>query len=72
MDRRKQTWSEMTPTQRKVVVLTGAAELVVTTIAAIDLYRRDASQVRGSRRLWLLTLGVQPFGPLGYLAFGRK
>jgi hypothetical protein len=68
----RKSWSEMSPTQRKAVIIGGVAELVVTGIAAVDLYRRDGSQVRGPRALWFLAFAVQPFGPLGYLAFGRK
>jgi hypothetical protein len=72
MGMRKQNWSEMSPTQRKLVVVGGLAELVITTIAARDLHGRDDSQVRGPRALWFLAFAVQPFGPLGYLVFGRK
>ena len=62
----------MSPLQRKAVVAGGVVELVVTAIAATDLYRRDASQVRGPKSLWVAAFAVQPFGPLGYLLLGRK
>ena len=72
MGGRKKRWAEMSPLQRKAVVVGGVVELVVTITAARDLYGRDASQVRGPRALWFGALAVQPFGPLGYLLFGRK
>jgi hypothetical protein len=67
----KKRWSDLSPTQRKAVVVGGAAELLVSAIAAIDLYRRDASQVRGRKALWLSALAIQPFRPLGCLLVGK-
>ena len=72
MGRQNKSWREMSPLQRKAVVAGGLVELVVTAIAARDLYRRDSSQVRGPKALWFGAFAVQPFGPIGYLLFGRK
>jgi hypothetical protein len=72
MHGQKKSWGEMSPLQRKAVVVGGFVELVVTVIATRDLYRRDSSQVRGPKALWGLALGVQPFGPIAYLVLGRK
>jgi hypothetical protein len=72
MDGQNKSWGEMSPRQRKAIVAGGVVELVVTVIAARDLYRRDRSQVRGPKALWFGAFAVQPFGPLGYLLFGRK
>jgi hypothetical protein len=72
MDRQNKSWREMSPLQRKAVVAGGLVELVVTAIAARDLYRRHSSQVRGPKALWFGALAVQPLGPIGYLLFGRK
>jgi hypothetical protein len=69
---RKKSWAELSPLQRKAVVAGGVVELVVTAIAASDLHRRDASQVRGPKAMWIAAFAVQPFGPLGYLLLGRK
>lgn len=68
----KKSWGDMSPLQRKAVVAGGVVELVVSAIAARDLYRRDASQVHGPKTLWFAALAIQPFGPIGYLLFGRK
>jgi hypothetical protein len=72
MGGQNKTWREMSPLQRKAVVAGGVVELVLTAIAATDLYRRESSQVRGPKALWFGAFAVQPFGPLGYLLFGRK
>jgi hypothetical protein len=72
MGGQRKSWGEMSPLQRKAVVAGGVVELVVTAIAASDLYRRPGSQVRGPKAVWIAAFAVQPFGPIGYLLFGRK
>lgn len=61
------TWSSLSPTQQRLILLGSAAEVVLTTIAAVDLKRRPAAQVRGRKPLWALALVVQPVGPIAYL-----
>lgn len=65
-------WSEMSDRQRTGVVVGGLIELVLTTAAAVDLYRRPRDQVRGPKAVWWPTLFVQPFGSVAYLVFGRR
>jgi hypothetical protein len=65
------SWSDLTPTQQRLVVALGAAEVVMTTVAARDLARRPRAGVRGPKALWALALAVQPVGPLAYLRLGR-
>lgn len=68
----KKSWSDMTPTQQKVVVVAGVAEVLLTTWCLVDLARRPAATVRGPKALWGPAMFVQPVGPLAYLACGRK
>ncbi len=69
---RKKKWSDLSPVQQRLVVLGGAAELVLTGRAVADLVRRPPGEVRGPKTLWAATLVVQPFGPLAYLTIGRR
>jgi hypothetical protein len=47
--------------------------LALIVAALIDLYRRDAADVRGNRPLWtIVILVVSTFGPIAYFIFGRK
>ena len=62
----------MSSGQRAAIVAGAAVELALTTTALVDLARRPASQVRGSKALWALGCFVQPVGPVAYLALGRK
>lgn len=65
-------WSELSGAQQTAIVVGGAVEIVLTAITWRDLARRDASEVRGPKALWLAASVVQPFGPIAYLAFGRR
>jgi predicted cobalt transporter CbtA len=69
---RKKRWSDLTSTQQTAIVAGVAGEAVMTVVAGRDLARRPAADVRGRKVLWALSLVVQPFGPLAYLAFGRR
>ena len=68
----KKSWADMTPTQKKVVVVAGIVEVAVTTWCLRDLKRRPAELVRGPKVLWGPAMSVQPFGPIAYLVWGRK
>lgn len=68
----KKSWNDLSPAQQKAVIVGGVVETVLTGWMLRDLKRRDATQVRGPKLAWRAASVVQPFGPLGYLAFGRR
>lgn len=68
----KKSWSEMTPTQKNLVVVTGIAEVALTIWCLRDLKQRPAELVRGPKVLWGPAMSVQPVGPIAYLVWGRK
>ena len=70
--KQKRSWEDLTPRQRAAILAGGAVELVITTVALVDLARRPKRLVRGPKRWWLMGFAVQPFGPIAYLAFGRR
>jgi hypothetical protein len=70
--RRQRKWSELSPAARTAIVVGGAVEVVLTAYCLRDLVRRPARSVRGPKPLWVATFVVQPFGPLLYLAAGRR
>jgi hypothetical protein len=65
-------WSDLTGTQQRLIIALAAVEMALTATALIDLARRPAGQVRGSKQLWLLGCVVQPVGPLAYLALDQQ
>jgi len=70
--RQKQKWSDLTPRQQRLIIAGSAVELVLTTLALVDLARRPAAQVRGPKLAWLAGCVIQPFGPVAYLVLGRR
>jgi hypothetical protein len=70
--RRKKGWRDLTPAQRRAIVVGGAAEVVMTAVVLRDLARRPRDRVRGPKAAWVASCVVQPFGPLAYLALGRR
>lgn len=68
----KKKWADLTERQQRTIIIAGAVEVVLTTVALVDLARRDSSLVRGPKRLWLLGIFVQPVGPIAYLSLGRR
>ena len=68
----KRSWSELTPLQRRLIVVGGAVEVALTSVAAVDLVLRPREMVRGPKAVWALALLVQPVGPIAYLVAGRR
>jgi hypothetical protein len=65
-------WADLPGWQQAGIVALAAAEVVLTTVAVVDLVRRPRRQVRGPKALWAVGFGVQPFGPVTYLLAGRR
>ena len=65
-------WGDLPRWQQAGIVTLGAAEVVLTTLAVVDLVRRPRAGVRGPKALWAVGFGVQPFGPVTYLLAGRR
>jgi hypothetical protein len=68
----RQRWEDLPRRQQIGILALGAVEIVLTTAAVADLVRRPGRQVRGPKALWALAFAVQPFGPIAYLALGRR
>jgi hypothetical protein len=71
----RRTWSELSPRTRRLIVVTGVGEGLLKVAALIDLARRPAAEVRGSKVRWALAVTlVNSVGvvPLVYFVFGRR
>jgi hypothetical protein len=64
----------LSPRTRKLLVGVAAVETVLKVIMLVDLRRRPAAQVRGSKRVWTVASMINSAGlvPLGYFVFGRR
>ena len=69
---KKKRWSDLSGRQRGGVIAAGVVQVSLLIAALVDLRRRPAEQINGSKRLWLPLLFVNFFGPLAYFRFGRK
>jgi len=69
--RRKQ-WSDLTDMQKRGILFLGALQIGLLIAALIDIRRRPADAINGSKRLWRVVAFVNFIGPIAYLLFGRK
>jgi hypothetical protein len=67
-------WSDLSARSRKLIITAAVAEAGLKAAVLVDLKRRPASQVRGSRRVWAAAMLVNSAGliPLSYFVFGRR
>ena len=67
-------WSDFSPRTRRLLIAGAVAEAGLKAAVLVDLRRRPASQVRGSKRMWTAAMLVNSAGviPLSYFAFGRR
>jgi hypothetical protein len=65
-------WREMSRPARLAVVIAGAVQISLSFAAWVDLARRPADQVRGTKRVWAAAILVNFVGPIAYFARGRR
>ena len=68
----KKKWSDLTPAQQTALLTAAAVQISLAATAWIDLARRPADQVRGSKAAWAAAIAVNFIGPISYFAFGRR
>ncbi len=71
----KRRWSELSEASRRLIILAATVEGLLKVTALVDLARRPAEQVRGSKARWALAVVlVNSLGavPLTYLLYGRR
>jgi hypothetical protein len=70
--KKKMKWSELTPTQRVLVVCGGLIQLTLFALAQRDLSHRSADTVNGPKWVWRLATMINFIGPIAYFRCGRK
>ena len=68
-------WSDLSESNRRLIIAAAIGEAILKTAVLIDLRRRPASQIRGSKRIWIVAavlVNSAGIGPLSYFAFGRR
>ena len=68
-------WSELSDRNRRLLIAAAIAEGGLKTAVLIDLRRRPASQIRGSKWMWVaiaVLLNSAGVGSRSYFVFGRR
>jgi hypothetical protein len=69
---RKKRWSDLPTEQRIGVVALGTFQVGLQIAALVDIRRRPAEQIKGSKAAWAAATFITTFGPLAYFKFGRR
>jgi hypothetical protein len=68
-------WQELSPRTRRLIVIGGALDGILKLAALIDLARRPAVEVRGTKPRWALAITLtNSLGavPIAYFIWGRR
>lgn len=71
----KKRWSDLSPTIRRWILAGAAVEGLLKVVALVDLWRRPADRVRGSKARWAAAIVVANSAgavPIWYLLRGRR
>ena len=71
-DKNRKKWSEL-PTSAKVgTVVMWLIQLSLLVAALLDIRKRPAEQINGSKKLWTAVAFINWVGPIAYFVKGRK
>jgi hypothetical protein len=68
-------WSDLSDRNRKLIIAAAIGEAILKTAVIVDIRHRPASQIRGSKRMWIVAavlVNSAGIGSLSYFAFGRR
>jgi hypothetical protein len=68
----RKRWEELSGVQKGAIVLLGVTQLGLLAVALVDIYLREADEIRGGKRLWTVAAFINYVGPISYFLFGRK
>ena len=66
--------NDLSPRTRWILTAAAAAEAGLKAAALLDMRRRPATQIRGSKKTWALAMIVNSAGliPISYFVFGVR
>jgi hypothetical protein len=68
-------WNELDPRARRLVIVAGVIDGVLRVAALVDIARRPAKEVRGSKARWAVAVAlINSLGavPVAYFGWGRR
>jgi hypothetical protein len=69
---KKKRWSDLSADQQRAIIAVGVVQNALLAAALIDLRRRPADQIHGSKRLWVALSFINFGGPIAYFLIGRR
>ncbi len=73
--RTKKRWSELSDGTRRLIVVAAVAETALKVVALVDLKRRPAGEIRGSKTKWaaaIVLINSAGAVPIAYFLWGRR
>jgi hypothetical protein len=68
----RRSWNELSPLARNFVAVSGLVQVGLFIAAQVDLARRPAEQVVGSKARWRMIAFLNFIGPAVYFWRGRR
>jgi len=68
-------WDELSTRRRRLIIVGGALEGALKIAALVDLARRPAAELRGSKLRWAIAITlINSVGavPIAYFTYGRR
>lgn len=70
--KQKKKWSELSGPAKAGTIVMGLIQVSLLIAALIDIYRRPAEQINGSKAMWTGVAFINTVGPIAYFIKGRK
>ena len=68
----KKSWNSLSKPKRIAILIGISVQLSLLATAQLDITRRAAADINGSKLLWRAIVFINFVGPLAYFLFGRK
>jgi hypothetical protein len=67
-------WRDLTAREKAPLLLRGIVQSALLAAALLDIYRRPAEEIKGSKWLWsaMAFANFMGIGPIAYFVFGRR
>jgi Phospholipase_D-nuclease N-terminal len=67
-------WSDLTAREKTPFVVRGIVQFALLAVALVDIHRRPAAEITGSKWLWsaVALANFMGIGPIAYFLVGRK
>jgi hypothetical protein len=71
---RNKNWRDLSTREKTPLVLRGIVQFALLAAALVDIHRRPAEEINGSKWLWsaVALVNFMGIGPIVYFLLGRK